>query len=301
MFRPLASRTCITLFLHPQLQELELHWAEATLEFIPAVFALYFGGSLTTQLRDLEFVDCRCSSDDLATLLRLPCALRTLSICSDLDANMLDYDAEVDHELYFRAISENLLGKSLEGFKVDFLSRAWITVPAPRMDRLQEGKYPEVNSAHLVYKAGEVESNEFRIPQIDCPLNRLLPPKLEVLKVTLYEREDDEEFILNILEQKPTLVPFLRTIILANHYRDEKMAQELKDAVAKEEDGRSYAGALDVITRGYPVYTDKESMNAVEVHCKRSGAELMLLYEDSATKEILREGAGPPFGSTRAD
>lgn len=137
-----------------------------------------------------------------------------------------------------------------------------------------------------------MEHDEYLILDIDCPIERLLPPNLEVLRVTLFETWSEEELPLKILERKSEIVPHLRRLVLTSHYRHLGMAQELRDAVAKEQDRRNYCGALAAIHDDFFVYIVQEMVPLLREACKREGVDLLLLWEDSVRKEILREGAG---------
>ncbi|CZR67548.1 uncharacterized protein PAC_17447 [Phialocephala subalpina] len=244
-----------------------------------------------TPLEDLKLIDCEFSASDLNAILQCPRTLRTLSICSAIDNDDLFDNEEVDHEEFFLAISQSRSGKSLEGFRLDFQHRHYTIVPAPGMDKFLHVKYLEVHPEHLHNKATWHE--EYPIPDIDCPIERLLPPNLEVLKITFYDAEEDENIVCDILERKADIVPSLRRIVLTQHYRDREMVEELRKAVAKETDRRNYARANSVISDDFPCHIWRDPMTVLKSHCKREGVELMLLWEDSARKEILREGAGP--------
>ncbi|KAE8445762.1 hypothetical protein EG329_012820 [Mollisiaceae sp. DMI_Dod_QoI] len=227
-------------------------------------------------------------------MLRYPRALRTLTICSALEDDTLHYTEQIDHEDFFRAISESPSSRSLDSFRVDFRYRGYVVVPAPGLDKLLHIKYLEIQVGHLYNKEGrDWDDDEYAIPDIDAPIKRLLPPNLEVLKITNYNLEEDEDIVVDILEKKSDIVPLLRRIVLTQHYRDREMADELRTAVAKEEDKRNYCLALQDIRDDFPCSIWRDPMMVLKSHCKREGVELMLLWEDSVRKEILREGAGP--------
>ncbi|KUJ07597.1 uncharacterized protein LY89DRAFT_742826 [Mollisia scopiformis] len=280
----------LSLFRHTQLRQLEIHWATSDCPGYESIEQdhLYYG---TTRLEDLKLIDCRFTPSDLTTLLEYPRALLNLSIWSDLDQDVIDDNEQVNHEDFFRAISGSRSCKSLEALRVDFTSRCWIIVPAPGMDRLPNVKYLDVSAYHLQFKDESME--RYPAPDIDCPLERLLPPRIEVLKIDPYDAQSDEDVVRQILPRKSEIVPRLRKIVLTNHYRDQKMAQELKEAVAVEEDKQNYCRARSVVRDGFPLYTTKAPMDELKSLCADKGVALVLLYEDSVRKEILREGAGP--------
>jgi hypothetical protein len=277
--------TC--LFKHPSLRQLELHWAASAVND-----AVVDVGCGSTRLESLALIDCLITPDDLYQVLRYPRALQYLTLATDFnDKDMYD-DEQVNCADYFSAI-QRASGKSLQGLRFDVTHWGNIIVPAPGMHELRDVLYLEVAPDHIEVDK-RVLNFQTPIPDIDCPLEQLLPPNLEVLKIT--PAASDLPTLWSILDRKSEIVPHLRKIVLTLHYRNRVMKKELIAALRERDDyeidPELYEPDEEDLEKIYPC-ARKRVLRAFRGCCEKQGVELMLLHEDSKRREVFEEGAGP--------
>ena len=281
-----SFRKATCLFHHPSIRQLNLHWASSD-EGIP----LDDMGKNLTGLETLSLIDCRITPGDLHQLLRIPRALQYLTFAS----NFNDYDIYSPEQInctdYFTSIQQ-ASGKSLKSLRFDITHWGNIIVPAPGMHQLPNVKYLEVAPDHLQALKEATNPDNYAAPDIDCPLEHLLPPDLEVLKIMSYA--SDYAVLWQILARKSQLVPRLRKIILTIHYRNRHMKTELLAAMRKREDTENFPEILEddrTLADMYPCVR-KRVFRAFRSCCEKNGVELMLLHQDCDRKEVFDEGAG---------
>lgn len=73
----------------------------------------------------------------------------------------------------------------------------------------------------------------------------------------------------------------------------EAMAKELRDAASAEFDTAHWTRYADFYYNAEASQGIKDLHDELRAKCEAKGVELMLLWEDSMRKEVLREGAGP--------
>jgi hypothetical protein len=277
------------------LRKLEIHWAEA--KGTEGSFLRRTGpGHHSTALEELSLIDCQFHASDLFRLLSFPRALQYLDIWSDLNDDEVWLEIQESCEPYFAAIRDTC-GETLKGLRLDLWSQGWWVVPAPGLHELLHLQYLEIKPDHI--EAPKEWEGHFPLPQIDCPIDKLLPPNTEVLKIGPYASA--YPVLLDILERKAELVPSLRKVILSVYYRDESLAAQLTTAVEKETDTRNYSTrTLQDQTRmileekaTFKPSTNKATFEFFDAICKHNNIELVVLYEDPTRKEIFKEGAGP--------
>lgn len=166
------------LFTHKGLKTLDLHYArveEHDSTYLPSQIV----GKSVTALETLNLIDCDFCPVVLSWMLGFPRKLRYLSIGSDVDnADIFDHSL-VDHGDHFRAISDS--GHRLEGFRFSFTN--WQIVPAPGLHEPSTIRFLETSEDHLERQVTEA-GDEYPLPDIECPVEELLPPNLEVLKIS---------------------------------------------------------------------------------------------------------------------
>ncbi|KAG4429311.1 hypothetical protein IFR05_015209 [Cadophora sp. M221] len=281
----------VPLLQHTHLRRLELHWAmsDRLLEADGQDLLCKFPGS--TALETLNLIDCDFNSVDLHQIMCYPRALRSLSSHSDRDVDEVRPAIARNHDYCFRSISTDGNANSLESFRYDMKHRNEGIVPAPGMDLLKSVRYLDIHHEHLAPVATFMVLYPFE--EIDSPIERLLPPRLEVLKISKFAA-NKTDIVDEILENKNTIAPALRRIILVLQYRDAAMADELRRAADAEMDTRHWSDqTFEMAERNFPVSRRKKTYKELSARCKGRGVDLMLLYEDSVRREVLREGAGP--------
>ncbi|KAE9376331.1 hypothetical protein N431DRAFT_479629 [Stipitochalara longipes BDJ] len=272
------------LLKHQTLRQLKLHWATSQVHVrIPDM------GKGSTVLKSLSLIDCNIDPEDLYRVLRYPRALQYLTLATDFGDNNIIDDEEINCSNYFAAI-QRASGKSLKGLRFDVTHMGNLIVPAPGMHELRNVLYLEVAPDHIEL-AKDVLSFTIPIPDIECPLEHLLPPNLEVLKLT--PSASDMPTLWNIVERRGDIVPHLRKIILSLDYRNRIMKKELITALQKREDyDPEVLKDEEDLQDMYPCVR-KRVLRSFRRYCEEHGVELMFLYEDIMRKEILEEGAGP--------
>ncbi|PVH84773.1 hypothetical protein DL98DRAFT_70664 [Cadophora sp. DSE1049] len=250
----------------------------------------------STSLESLTLINCGLTRNDLHELLCYPRALQYLSICaSNSKTNygvVEDPDRYVVWENTFNDIAREV-GKSLLGFR--FERSDGPMVPAPGIHKLKHLRYLEIHH-HLLAPISpfldDADPNNFDHP----PLDQLLPPKIEVLKIVNFDCSTKGFEIINeILENKEEIVPCLRRIILLFYYQDEKMERELRALVEEAKYSARKRDELKLVLSRRPVtpvWVHKDEHVELEGRCKAKGVELMILYENVVRMEVLREGAG---------
>lgn len=287
---------------HNRLQILELHWASDAAPHLdlPSLAC----GEHTTALRTLRLIDCQHYLSVLSWLLTFPKNLQYLTITSDTGQNDIDYNYLVDHGDWFRAIRDS--GHSLLGLRFDLLHRGWVIVPAPGMHELKTIRYLEICEEHIQrdnaesnqeadHDSDEDSDEEYPSPKIECPLEFLLPPNLEVLKIT--PNASEPELLWEILERKEIYkdyLPHLRRIIICHHFRNEESANALRHAVqTHKSNSRNYNQAHSDNLKNWPLSDDIPNLNKVRRKAGTVNVEVVQLYKDMAWQEVLNEGAGP--------
>ena len=180
---------------------------------------------------------------------------------------------------------------------MDLWDQGFVPVPTSGLHRLPSLQYLECGPNHI--QKAEQADFPFPLPEIDCPISCLLPPNIEMLKVGPFAAAFPN--LLNIIERKSELVPCLRKIILSVHYRDESLSARLKVVAKLETDLPAYS-ARTVRERGgarhrgmwkFPPSSEKPTFESFHSLCQQQGVELMIVYENTARREIFEEGAGP--------
>ncbi|KAN0116755.1 hypothetical protein V8E51_002732 [Hyaloscypha variabilis] len=278
---PIEDAIC--LFEHPTLRQLKLHWACSTMND-----PIADRGKRSTKLTNLALIDCDIEPVDLYRVLRYPCALEYLTLATDFFDNYIHDDEEFNCSDFFSAIERT--SGSLKGLRFDVAHWGNIIVPAPGMHKLRNVRYLEVAPDHIEI-ANEVLSWGFPIPDIECPLEQLLPPNVEVLKVT--PLASDMPTLWRIVERKRDIVPHLRKIILTLLYRNRAMKKELIISLLKDRTkGNVEFENEDDLQSAYPCVR-KRILPSFRKYCHEHGVELVFLHEDPFRKEILEEDAGP--------
>lgn len=161
------------------------------------------------------------------------------------------------------------------------------------MHRLSSVSYMEISPILIDLSGRFLPILAGQQAEIDLPLECLLPPNLEILKITPYTT--DFPTLWKIVEQKTILFPLLRKIILSIHYRDQVMADELVKARLKEEIRYYYPHnriSAETLSQTFPMSTEKLELPDFDAYCQKNGVELVLSYEDSERMDVLGE-AGP--------
>jgi hypothetical protein len=228
-------------------------------------------------------------------MIEFPRELQYLSIASDIDNTDIFDQSEIDHGDFFRAIQGSPAGQRLRGLRFNMMHRAWIIVPAPGMHELTGIRYLELSEEHIVRVHDEVPYEGYPVPQIECPLECLFPPNLEVLKITPSVSQVEPllwDIVTKVFEDDAFL-PRLRRIIVSFHYRDDDLADKLRQTANRDKDKRLYCAAYTAELEDFPVWTTKPDFDDIRESFARVGVDMVLLYEDTAKREIFREGAGP--------
>jgi len=242
----------------------------------------------------LELIDCHLDDPEaLYGLLRIFRSLKCLSICSDFENrhNITSSEEEIAYDKFFAAISRTPARQSLQSLRFDISESIGFVAPAPGVHQLRGVKHLEMTPDHLqmnYWFKDQDDSDDFAISRVKCPLECLLPPNLEVLKITPLA-EDKFEDLENILERKSELVPHLRKIIVSSEYRSEAMSKELRVAYHSANKGR-FSNTRYL----FPPHTEKDEFPYLAKACRKEGVELLIVYEDTTRKEVMEEGAGPP-------
>lgn len=227
--------------------------------------------------------------------------LQYLTVASDKDTRLDEYGYDlIDHDKYFRAIRDS--GQELIGLRFDTVHRLWPVLPAPGMHELSTVRFLETHKAHierLKFEPGHdpgvpVTTNPF-LPDIECPFEQLLPPNIEVLKVTPNAKELGTLCMLLIRKHlNKSFLPHLRRMILVFHFRDELSASALRHAVQTHKDNvLNYARAEIDQTKDWPLSDQVPDLTELKSFARRVGVEIIALQHDMAWQEILNLGAGP--------
>ncbi|KAH9224008.1 hypothetical protein DL95DRAFT_484863 [Leptodontidium sp. 2 PMI_412] len=119
-------------------------------------------------------------------------------------------------------------------------------------------------------------------------------PGMDLLKSISKFAANRTDIVDEILENKHSIAPSLRRIILVLQYRDAAMADGLRKAANAETDKRHWnEHTAKVECLRFPVSGPKKQYEKLAARCEAKGVDPMPLYEDSVRREVLREGAGP--------
>ena len=170
----------------------------------------------------------------------------------------------------FKAISDSPSNNSLEAFRFDMSWTGHATGPEPGMHKLTGVRYLEVLPNHM--EDMWEDRPGVPVPDIGFPLEQLLPPHVEVLKIPTSLRKPNLSVLWRIIEKKDELFPFLKRIILGMPYYEEGIALEIR--LAKQswtpEDYFAYS-ALD-----HSVFPMIPMLN---IECEKKGVEIILRHE----------------------
>jgi len=193
------------LFRHPTLQSLTLHYASSQegtglLDAIP---------SASTRLEELNLLSCNISPEGLTSLLRLPMRLKRLTFGTPLSYSSFQRGSSSTQ--YITAMFP--VYETLECFRLiaaPTVQARWARGLALGLQNFTALKYLEISWTSLVAPKGD--SYESRPRQAVSPGYRLmLPPKLEILKISPKART---HHMVKVLSEK-TEVPSLRRVILS--------------------------------------------------------------------------------------
>jgi hypothetical protein len=279
-----------SLFRHPTLRLLKILRA-TSLHGIRTIRANE--SHVGTNLASLCFIDCKTKPVDLSKILRLPTALQYLTIASDQVATSIHIQVVLNCRPFFDAIQKSPTGETLEGLRLDMTQEGYVVVPAPGLHKMNKILYLEEAPEHI--EANEqilLDLPDSPVPGVDCLLEHLLPISLEVLKIS--PDAVDFPILTKILERKAEITPRPRKIILSLNYRSQKMREELVTAMLQsDEDMESPFKDNSFFYEEYPCQEEKHELRQLRGFCEEKGVELMLLYEDSMRRKVLKEGAGP--------
>jgi hypothetical protein len=237
--------------------------------------------SASTPLQELTLLDCLISGQALHRVLEFPRALKTLSMRSSHDTSQLtrSRDYIVSAQEYIQAISDTTASQSLQNLRLDLTYMGWTVGPVSGMHKLLGLRHLEISPNHLL----EFSSDDFGYPlRVDRNSSavQLLPPNLEVLKVTPNATELNPLY-LELIKQVG-ITPSLRKIILSSHYRDDEDLVTLMKHFQAVYEERGW----DIKGCNLPLFltklTPRRPANSyLQRVCDESGVEYHTLYEDS--------------------
>jgi hypothetical protein len=252
-------------------------------EFEPIESSSMGLGNQDTQLEVLELIDCYLDIPTFVEMLSYPASLRVLSINPgyvSADNYEVHNDDIIDFGEYFRALSATPAANSLHSLKFDFRNSGWVIVKAPGIHELTGLRYLEMPGAHL-QDDPEPRFDGVPVPKWKCPMKRLFPPNLEVLKIIPTEPDFPEVF--EALKRKKILFPAWRKLVVTSYYRDKAGAEAFADFQNNDP-----TAPLEI-----PVYPDLSKVtNKCRVFkklkraCDGVGVELMVTYDDAELYRI---------------
>ena len=86
-------------------------------------------------------------------------------------------------------------------------------------------------------------------------------------------------------------LPYLGKIIITHHYRDTD-GKEMRQAAREEKDKRNYCAAMTGETEQFPLKSVNRVLKDLREAAAKFGTDIMPLHEDTAWKDIFREGPG---------
>jgi hypothetical protein len=160
-------------------------------------------------------------------------------------------------------------GGSLKGLRFDTTHWGNVIVPAPGMHELRNVLYLEVAPDHIETADDILNLQHYQAPEIDCPLQQLPPPNLQVLKLT-----PEASGILTLWENFGTEIrdrPHLRKIFLGirSRNRDERRTSCRH---SKSDHYKNHPELFEddkYLYKGYPCYTQKNYFGNSENFARR--------------------------------
>lgn len=280
--------SAIPLFKHENLQVLDLYRAGG--ESDPDMSSLVIGRHVTA-LHTLNLVECEFSPSNLSWMLSFPMKLRYLSIGVDTDTTYTVGNEVPEDSGYFRAIVDS--HQPLTGLRIDMSYRRLAQIPAPGMHGLQSVRYLEAGGDHI----GRLDFDDSSVlPDVHCPLEQVLPPNLEVLKIIHNPHDGILWEILTRRKADPDYLPHLRRIFIEYDYRDQASSDALKELGRKRPLSRNWkrtwGGSYD--SQNWPISGDKDPLTRLKLFARLMNIEIVQLYRDRAWQELLKEPAMPP-------